>query len=59
MLRFALNDSLVEAATHPGLPALDYLRDEAGLSGVKFACREGDCGSCVILLGQPSEGTID
>ena len=58
MLRFALNDGLVKAATHPGLPALDYLRDDAGLTGVKYACREGDCGSCVILLGQPVEGTI-
>ena len=58
MLRFALNDGLVEAATHPGLPALDYLRDNAGLTGVKYACREGDCGSCVILLGQPGRSTI-
>jgi xanthine dehydrogenase small subunit len=53
MLRFALNDSVVEVATHPGLPALDYLRDDARLTGVKHACREGDCGSCVILLGEP------
>ena len=58
MLRFALNDGLVEAATHPGLPALDYLRNDSGLSGVKYACREGDCGSCVILLGQPFGSTI-
>jgi xanthine dehydrogenase small subunit len=58
MLRFALNDGLVEAATHPGLPALDFLRDDAGLTGVKYACREGDCGSCVVLLGQPEGGTI-
>jgi xanthine dehydrogenase small subunit len=58
MLRFALNDGLVETATRPGLPALDYLRESAGLTGVKYACREGDCGSCVILLGQPTAGTI-
>ncbi len=54
MLRFALNDSVVEVAAHPGLAALDYLRDDARLTGVKHACREGDCGSCVILLGQPT-----
>ena len=53
MLRFALNDGLAETETHPGLSALDYLRDNAGLTGVKYACREGDCGSCVVLLGQP------
>jgi len=58
MLRFALNDGLVETATHPGLPALDFLRDDAGLTGVKYACREGDCGSCVILLGHVVGGTV-
>jgi xanthine dehydrogenase small subunit len=58
MLRFALNNELVETATHPGLPALDYLRNEAGLTGVKYACREGDCGSCVLLLGHAVGGTI-
>ena len=58
MLRFALNDGLVKAAIHPGLPALDYLRENAGLTGVKYACREGDCGSCVILLGQSAGGTF-
>lgn len=58
MLRFALNDGVVEVATHPGLPALDYLRDDARLTGVKHACREGDCGSCVILLGEPTEQSV-
>ena len=58
MLRFALNDGLVEVEAAPGLPALDYLRDEAGLTGVKHACREGDCGSCVVLLGQPENGAM-
>ena len=58
MLRFALNDGLVETATHPGLPALDFLREDAGLKGVKYACREGDCGSCVVLLGQLGGDTI-
>ena len=58
MLRFALNDRVVEAAAHQGRAALDYLRDDARLTGVKHACREGDCGSCVILLGQPVENSI-
>jgi xanthine dehydrogenase small subunit len=53
MLRFALNDKPVAITAPHGLPALDYLREGAGLTGVKHACREGDCGSCVILLGQP------
>jgi xanthine dehydrogenase small subunit len=58
MLRFALNDSVVEVASKPGLAALDYLRNEALLTGVKHACREGDCGSCVILLGRAVGDTI-
>jgi len=58
MLRFALNNNLVEVEANSGLPALDYLRNEAGLTGVKFACREGDCGSCVVLLGQSENGAM-
>ena len=58
MFRFALNDGLVEATQPPGYPALDYLRHAAGLKGVKHACREGDCGSCVILLGKPHKGAL-
>jgi len=58
MQRFALNNNLVEVEANSGLPALDYLRNEAGLTGVKFACREGDCGSCVVLLGQSENGAM-
>jgi len=69
MLRFVLNDKLAEATASLGLklaeataslglPALDYLRDEARLTGVKHACREGDCGSCVVLLGQLTDGQM-
>jgi xanthine dehydrogenase small subunit len=58
MLRFALNEGLVEVEANPGLPALDYLRDEARLTGVKHACREGDCGSCVVLLGPFHDGAV-
>jgi len=56
MLRFVLNDRPAEATANPGLPALDYLRDEARLTGVKHACREGDCGSCVVLTSFRGEG---
>ncbi len=58
MLRFVLNNGAVEVATQPGLPTLDYLRDTARLTGVKHACREGDCGSCVVLLGRPVAGAV-
>ena len=51
-MRFALNDRLVETGKPLGLPALDYLRRDERLTGVKYACREGDCGSCAVLVGQ-------
>lgn len=51
-MRFALNDRLVETGKPPGLPALDYLRRDECLTGVKYACREGDCGSCAVLVGR-------
>jgi len=57
-LRFLLNDRLVASDDPPGTPALDYLRRVAGLTGVKFACREGDCGSCVVLVGRRHENGV-
>jgi xanthine dehydrogenase small subunit len=58
MSLFALNNMIVKAVEPPGLPVLDYLRDTAGLKGVKHACREGDCGSCVVLLGDRRDGHL-
>lgn len=29
---------------------IDFLRDKLGLTGVKEACGEGECGSCTVLL---------
>jgi xanthine dehydrogenase small subunit len=59
MIRFALNRSAVTTQAAPGLPLLDFLRDHAGLTGVKHACREGDCGSCAVLLGRPRDGKLN
>ncbi len=51
-MRFALNDQSVETDHPPGMPALDFLRRNRNLTGVKYACREGDCGSCAVLVGR-------
>lgn len=53
MVRFLLNGKLMELNTEsvPSL-TLDWLRHEAGLTGTKEGCREGDCGACMVLLGQ-------
>ncbi len=30
---------------------LDVLRDHVGLTGTKYGCGEGQCGSCTVLVG--------
>lgn len=50
-LDFTLNDGPVRTSAARGTPLVDYLRGEAGLSGTKEGCREGDCGACAVLLG--------
>lgn len=55
-MRFAINNELIEVERPTGVPLLDFLRQEARLTGVKHACREGDCGSCVVMVGNPDSG---
>lgn len=44
----------------PGTPLLliDFLRQSCHLTGTKAACREGDCGSCQVLLRKPGEAAF-
>lgn len=55
---FVLNTEVVTLDVPTGRPLLDAVRHDANLKGTKHACREGDCGSCVVLVGQPEEATI-
>jgi xanthine dehydrogenase small subunit len=56
MLHFILNDRPVATDRPVGTIALDYLRDEQHLLGTREGCREGDCGACMVLLGEPQDG---
>lgn len=48
---FILNDREQVYSRSRGAVLLDVLREDLGLTGTKDGCREGDCGTCVVLLG--------
>ncbi len=53
-VRFVLDGAVVEAdlAQHATTTVLDYLREHLQRSGTKEGCAEGDCGACVVLVGE-------
>ena len=52
-VRFVLDGTLIEASSeHHRSSVLDYLREHLQRSGTKEGCAEGDCGACVVLLGE-------
>ncbi|MCK9461288.1 MAG: 2Fe-2S iron-sulfur cluster-binding protein, partial [Proteobacteria bacterium] len=58
MIRFFLNDSEVALEAEEDTILLDVLRKRLGLVGTKEGCREGDCGACAVLLGEPRDGFV-
>jgi xanthine dehydrogenase small subunit len=52
LIRFILNEKIVETALPPGTVLLDFIRYQQHLMGTKIGCREGDCGACTILVGE-------
>jgi xanthine dehydrogenase small subunit len=57
-IRFMLNDRKEETAGSTGGSALDYIRRTLRLTGTREGCREGECGACTVLLGEPWKGTV-
>jgi xanthine dehydrogenase small subunit len=52
-VRFVLDGKLVEAqGKRRTTTVLDYLREGLSRTGTKEGCAEGDCGACVVLVGQ-------
>jgi len=52
MINFILNTENISTDLPPGLQLLDFIRCESKLTGTKEGCREGDCGACLVLLGE-------
>ena len=58
MVEFLLNHKQVKHDLSEGVILLDLLRTRQKLTGTKQACREGDCGACMVLSGQLSKGVM-
>lgn len=52
-VRFVLDGRIVEAqGERRTTTVLDYLREQLQRTGSKEGCAEGDCGACVVLVGE-------
>ena len=47
---FVLNGVATRATVPVTLSALAMIRDVLGLTGTKYACGEGECGACTIIV---------
>ena len=49
-----INDKLFSVDVPADMPLLWIIRDEIGLTGTKYGCGVGSCGSCTVLVnGEP------
>ena len=49
-IRFELNGKMTEIMSDPKLILIWVLRSQFGLTGTKFGCGIGFCGSCTVLI---------
>ncbi|KMY67536.1 (2Fe-2S)-binding protein [Desulfocarbo indianensis] len=54
-----VNGRPVSLPVEPDTMLVDFLRGHLGLTGTKTGCREGECGTCTVLLdGMPVNSCI-
>jgi aerobic-type carbon monoxide dehydrogenase small subunit (CoxS/CutS family) len=58
-IRLSVNGKARSVDTEPERPLLEVLREDLGLTGTKYGCGEGQCGSCTVLLdGKPTVSCV-
>jgi aerobic-type carbon monoxide dehydrogenase small subunit (CoxS/CutS family) len=50
IIRFTVSGKACSVDTEPERPLAEVLREDLGLTGTKYGCGEGQCGSCTVLL---------
>ena len=59
-ISFTMNGELrEESSVSPTMTALEFLRENAGLTGTKEGCAEGDCGACTIVMVRHGSGRLE
>jgi carbon-monoxide dehydrogenase small subunit len=54
MIRFTLNGEQREVSVYPNDLLLNVIRDREHLTGTKYGCGIGECGTCTVHIdGQP------
>jgi xanthine dehydrogenase small subunit len=58
LTRFILNNKNISTDLPQGNLLVDFIRYDQNLKGTKIGCREGDCGACVVLVGDIKNGEL-
>jgi carbon-monoxide dehydrogenase small subunit len=49
-IEFTLNGRATRAQVPVGMSVLTLLRDQLAMTGSKYACGEGECGACTVIV---------
>ena len=49
-VRLVVNEEAYELEVEPRRTLIEVLRDDLGLTGTKYGCGSGECGSCTVLV---------
>jgi len=55
IIRFELNKKPVELSVNPDDSLLWAIRSSLNLTGTKFGCGQGQCGTCTVLINNKAE----